>query len=349
MGNSYEGLCRLINAATKGSDGIYFTYTEATPIAFNPFYSGDKVYGIEKRDSLVAMILSLWLRGVRETPGENVSVSTAVDGYLLRVHSGDVSPSFNTFYEYVRDVFSCQDLREKEFDIINFLHVLKPFYKGGQYDYLLNSEEELDLLNRRFIIFEIDRIRDNEVLFQVVTLVLMETVINKMRRVTDARKVLVLEEAWQAIAREGMAQYIQYLYKTIRKYNGEVIVVSQEVDDIISSPVVKEAIIMNADTKILLDQKKNRNKFDKLRQVLGLTDREKAQILSINASPDSKRDYRELWIGLGGRQSAVYATETSREEKLAYLTEQEVKARIAALASELGDYEAAIGKIASEM
>ena len=205
-------------------------------------------------------------------------------------------------------------MREKDFDLENFLNVLEPYYRGGEYDYLLNSDRQLDLLSKRFIVFELDNIADNKVLYPVVTIIIMETFINKMRRLKGVRKVLLLEEAWKAIAKEGMAGYVKYLFKTVRKYFGEAVVVTQEVDDIISSPVVKESIISNADCKILLDQRKYANKFDGIQSLLGLTEKEKSQILSINLSNDPARRYKEVWIGLGGAQSAVYATEVSAEE-----------------------------------
>ena len=140
-----------------------------------------------------------------------------------------------------------------------------------------------------------------------------------------------------------MAEYLRYMYKTVRKYYGEAIVVTQEVDDIISSPVVKESIINNSDCKILLDQRKYMNKFDQIQALLGLTEKEKSQILSINPS----RLYKEVWIGLGGTQSAVYATEVSAEEYLAYTTEETEKVEVYRLAELLGgDIEAAIRQLA---
>ena len=144
-----------------------------------------------------------------------------------------------------------------------------------------------------------------------------------------------------------MSEYIRYLYKTVRKYFGEAVIVTQEVDDIISSPIVKETIINNADCKILLDQRKYINKFDQIQTLLGLTEKEKAQILSINLSNDPSRHYKEVWIGLGGVQSAVYATEVSDEEYLCYTTEESEKAEVFALAEKLdGDLESAIRQLA---
>ena len=151
----------------------------------------------------------------------------------------------------------------------------------------------------------------------------------------------------KALSTANMAEYLRYMYKTVRKYYGEAIVVTQEVEDIISSPVVKEAIINNSDCKILLDQRKFMNRFDAIQSLLGLTDKEKAQILSINQSNDPSRKYKEVWIGLGGVQSAVYATEVSAEEYLAYTTEETEKVEVYRLAEKLGDdIEAAIRQLA---
>ena len=321
-GNSYKGLCELIHRRTRGEDGIYLNYTDEAPICFNPFYVEDGVYDVEKRESIKTLILTLWKReDEAPTRSEEVALSNAVNLYLTKIKSDPaVVPSFDTFYEFVatdyRRLLQQKKVREKDFDWANFLNVLEPFYRGGEYDYLLNSNRQMDLLHKRFIVFELDNISENRTLLPVVTIIIMETFLAKMRRLQGVRKVLLLEEAWKAIAKEGMASYVKYLYKTVRKYFGEAIVVTQEVEDIISSPIVKESIINNADCKILLDQRKYRNKFDQIQTLLGLTDKERAQVLSINLSNDPARRYKEVFISLGGVQSAVYATEVSDEEYL---------------------------------
>ena len=354
-GNSYQGLCSLIHAKTKGRDGVYFTYTEEAPIAFNPFYVEDGVYDVEKRESLKTLLLTLWKRESEEpTRSEEVALSNAVNLYLSKLRADrSIVPSFDTFYEFVetdfRRLLEQKRVREKDFDLANFLNVLEPYYKGGEYDYLLNSDKQLDLLDKRFIVFELDNISSNRTLLPVVTLIIMETFISKMRRLKGVRKMILIEECWKALTSANMSSYIRYLYKTVRKYFGEAVVVTQEVDDIISSPIVKESIINNADCKILLDQRKYLSKFDGIQRLLGLTDKERAQILSINLSNDPKRLYKEVWIGLGGVQSAVYATETSIEEYLTYTTEESEKMQVMELAGKLGgDIEAAIRQLARE-
>ena len=153
----------------------------------------------------------------------------------------------------------------------------------------------------------------------------------------------------KAIAKEGMADYIRYLFKTVRKFYGEAVVVTQEVDDIISSPIVKESIVNNSDCKILLDQRKHLNKFSQIQSLLGLTDKEKAQILSVNMSNDPRRKYKEVWFGLGGVQSTVYATEVSLEEYMCYTTEESEKVEVEQLAEQLdGNIELAIKRLAEK-
>jgi len=140
--------------------------------------------------------------------------------------------------------------------------------------------------------------------------------------------MILIEEAWKAIAKEGMAEYIRYLFKTVRKFFGEAVVVTQDVEDIISSPVVKQAIINNSDCKILLDQSKYQNKFDQIQELLGLTEKEKALVLSINKANDPEKKYKEVFISLGGMLSKVYRTEVSPEEYFAYTTEEKEKIRV---------------------
>ena len=340
---------------THGEDGVYYTYTEEKPISFNPFYTDDYVFDVEKKDSIKTLLLTIWKsEDDKVSKTESGELGSAVNAYIERIKADrSIVPSFNTFYEYMRDDYRRElagreiKVEKSDFNIDNMLTTMRQYYRGGRYDFLLNSEENIDLLNKRFIVFEIDSIKENRELFPVVTIIIMEAFINKMRRLKGVRKQLIVEEAWKALSSANMAEYLRYMYKTVRKYFGEAIVVTQEVDDIISSPVVKESIINNSDCKILLDQRKYMNKFDQIQTLLGLTEKEKSQILSINMANNQSRLYKEVWIGLGGTQSAVYATEVSPEEYLAYTTEESEKTEVYRLAEKLGgDIEGAIRQLA---
>ncbi|MGN6602455.1 MAG: TraG family conjugative transposon ATPase [Ginsengibacter sp.] len=349
VGHSYKGLCQMVN-------GYYFTYDEDNPIRFNPFYieEGD-VPDTEKKESIKTLLLALWKKDNENfNRSEYVALSNALQLYYEKL-SKDLKlfPSFNTFYEFLKvdfvEVLKADKVKEKDFDVSNFLYVLRPYYKGGEFDYLLNATENLDLLKEKFIVFELDNIKDHPILFPVVTIIIMEVFISKMRKLKGIRKMILIEEAWKAIAKEGMAEYIKYLFKTVRKFFGEAVVVTQEVEDIISSPVVKQAIINNSDCKILLDQSKYQNKFEQIQELLGLTDKEKALVLSINKANDPTKKYKEVFISLGGVLSKVYRTEVSPEEYLAYTTEETEKVKVMEYAEKYGDIELGIAAYAEEL
>ncbi|UOQ69576.1 TraG family conjugative transposon ATPase [Hymenobacter volaticus] len=322
-GNSYKGLCEL-----KG--GVYFTYEEAKPISFNPFFVVGKP-DVEKRQSLHTLILTLWkFADEKVTQSESVSISNAIAQYYQLLETDlSIEASFNTFYEFLqgpyRDHLETVKVREKDFDLQNFLYVLSPYYRGGEYDYLLNSQKQLNLTQESFIVFELDNIKDHPILFPVVTLIIMDTFLQKMRQLNGVRKMILIEEAWKALATANMAEYIKYLFKTVRKFFGEAIVVTQEIDDIITNPIVKDTIINNAHCKILLDMNDFLSRFDDIQRMLSLSDKEKNLVLSINRNNRPGPKYNEVFISLGGRISKVYGVEVSKEEYVTYTTEQTEK------------------------
>jgi len=349
VGHSYKGQCDLVG-------GYYFTYTETNPIKFNPFYIDGGVLDTEKKESIKTLLLALWKKDDEVfTRSEYVALSISLQLYYEKLEREPaIFPCFNTYYEFLRDeyieVLKADKVKEKNFDVENFLYVLRPYYAGGEYSYLLNATENLDLLQQRFIVFELDNIKDHPILFAVTTIIVMEIFISKMRKLSGIRKMILIEEAWKAIAKEGMAEYIKYLFKTVRKFYGEAIVVTQEVEDIISSPIVKQAIINNSDCKILLDQSKYTNKFDLIQELLGLTEKEKTLVLSMNKANDPRRKYKEVFISLGGVLSKVYATEVSVEEYLAYTTEESEKMKLRLYTERMGgDINQGIQALASDL
>ncbi|MDB5232009.1 MAG: conjugation system ATPase, TraG family [Chitinophagaceae bacterium] len=338
VGHSYRGLCEMVG-------GYYFTYSESEPISFNPFHIEEtSLPDTEKKESIKALLLALWKK---DDESFNRSEYVALSSALQLYYEAPVPfRCFNSFYEFLRDQFvavlQTQQVRDRDFDVANFLYVLRPYYKGGEFDYLLNADKKLDLLEQSFIVFELDNIKDHPILFPIVTLIIMELFISKMRRLKGVRKVILIEEAWKAIARAGMAEYIKYLYKTVRKHFGEAIVVTQEIEDILSSDIIKQSIINNADCKILLDQSKYQNKFSQVQELLGLTDKEATLVLSLNKANDPALKYKEVFISLGGLVSKVYRVEVSPEEYLTYTTEEQEKMKVVAAAAKYASMEKGI-------
>lgn len=343
IGGSYKGLCELVG-------GYYFTYEEANPIRFNPFYIGEgDMLDTEKKESLKALLVALWKQENESfNRSEYVALSNALTGYFAMLKTAPtVFPCFDTFYEYLRDIYVHElkehRVKDKDFDVDNFLYVLRQFYDGGEFDYLLNAKENLDLLNQPFLVIELDNIKDHGILFPVVTLTVIELFVSKMRKLQGKRKVLLIDEAWKAIVKSGMAEFVKYAFKTIRKFNGIPGVVTQELDDLISSPIIKDTIINNADIKILLDMRKFMNKFDELQEVLGLSEKAKTMQLSVN------KENRELCIHLGGQMSKVVRNELCLEEYLAYTTDGKERVKVMEYAKKYGSYENGIKVLVQEI
>lgn len=240
--------------------------------------------------------------------------------------------SFNGFYDYA-DAFlpiyfqnKKHAIKEGEFNLRTFLFVLKDFYKGGRYGTTLNQSADSTLFEETFIVFEIDNVKDNPKLFPIVTLIIMDTFIQKMRMRKDKRKALIIEEAWKAIASKLMGGYILYLYKTVRKFWGEAIVVTQELDDIIGNAVVKDSIINNSDTFILLDQTKFKDNFHRIADILSLNKVEQNKIFTINNLNNKfgRARFKEFYLKRGSK-GEVYGNEVSIQQYLTYTTEKPEK------------------------
>ena len=247
------------------------------------------------------------------------------------------SLSFNTFYEFsvqrIPDI--CNENSILGIDFSTYRYMMKDFYRGGNHEKTLNENMDSSLFDETFIVFEIDSIKDDPLLFPLVTLIIMDVFLQKMR-IKKNRKVLVIEEAWKAIASPLMAEYIKFMYKTARKFWASVGVVTQEIQDIIGSEIVKEAIINNSDVVMLLDQSKFRERFNTIKAILGLTDVDCKKIFTINRleNKEGRSFFREVFIRRG-TTSGVYGVEEPHECYMTYTTERAEKEALKLYKTEL--------------
>ena len=231
--------------------------------------------------------------------------------------------SFNSYYEFaVERIPQIMKQQNIQFNIHDFATILQAFYKGGENESILNNDIDGSLFDEKFIVFEIDKVKDDPVLFPILTLIIMDVFTQKMR-IKKGRKCLVIEEAWKAIATPVMADYIKYLYKTARKHWAILVVVTQEIQDITSSPIVKEAIINNSDVFMLLDQSKFKDKFDDIKATLSLTDIDCKKIFTINRldNHEGRSRFQEVFIKRG-QDGEVYGVEEPPECYINYTTEK---------------------------
>lgn len=355
-GHSYSGLCAYYK-------GKYITYTDRKPITMNPFQIREDEYNIEKKDFLSTLVGLLW-KGADGTFSqvERDVISNVISAYYQTYFSMPVAEfaakvpkvgllNFNSFYEFA--LWKIPKIKQEEripFDIDEFRYVLKKFYKGGEFAPILNEPADQSLFTERFIVFEIDAVKENRVLFPIVTLIIMDVFIQKMRFRSTRRKALVVEEAWKAIASPLMASYLLYLYKTVRKFWGEAIVVTQELGDIIGNAVVKDSIINNSDTICLLDQTKFKDNYTAIAALLSINQTENLKIFSINQleNTEGRSRFKEVYIRRGSI-GEVYGVEVSIHQYLTFSTEKPEKSAVEVYVGHFGIYADALDRFVDDM
>ena len=359
MGDSYRALCHIIKEESGGKDGTYYTFEKGKPISFNPFRNIKRFSQAdsEAMNFLFTLMVTLWKNGkVEISSSAEKYVRESISAFLRQWqempgqagHDGS-DPVFNDYFEFVRDVFGdllkAEDAGKEYFDLKDYLISLEQFYKGGPYDYLLNSAESVNILEDRFVVFEIDHIKGDPVIYPITTLVIMDAFMEKMTSNSDF-KVMCIEEAWKAIMGTQMATYMLELWKTARKHRTSAMVVTQELKDITSSPIIKDSIVENSGVKILLDQTKYVNRFDVLASELSLSEDDKAMVLSLNRLKIPGASGREVFFNLGNKKSFVMRLEVSPEERIAFSSAKKDKLRLAAAVEKSGgSYIKAIKKL----
>ena len=328
-------LKNLILMIWKGSDSqipeIEFRIVEQIIIDYyDAYFNGFTRYTDEQREVLLKTLLAAPSRKNPNKPPREVDEMVRKQIEVLEARRAALKVSelnFNSFFDYSFDRLE-QICTENDITTISYSTystMLQPFYKGGAYEKILNENVDSALFDETFIVFEVDAIKENKKLFPIVTLIIMDVFLQKMR-IKKTRKVLVIEEAWKAIASPLMAEYIKFMYKTARKFWASVGVVTQEIQDIIGSEIVKEAIINNSDVVMLLDQSKFKERFDEIRKILGLTEVDCKKIFTINRleNKDGRSFFREVFIRRG-TTSGVYGVEEPHECYMTYTTERAEK------------------------
>ena len=361
-GGSYEGLCAVIREETGGRDGVHYTWDPGHPYAFAPF-GGWRDWGREG-DTGGGMSFFVSLLKIIWTPAGGWDATS--DAVLFRLIGdflggwpvdGD-DPLFEDFLRFLSDEIGPRIRREKGtepyrvggvevtpelFNIGALCVALDPYGKTGRFGFLLNEPRTPDLFSSRFVVFEVDAVSEMDpTLYALCTFCIIRAFERKMRSDSDGFRLMFIEEAWQAIATEGTADYLRALWKTARKYHTSATVVTQQVSDIISSPVIKDAILNNSPVKILLDQRSNAASFGEITSLLGLSPIEKALVRSVGRDLPENARYKEVFISLGGKRFGVYALEVSPEEALVYESDKVRKRPLLERARALGSIRRAV-------
>ena len=350
-GYSYEGLCSVIREESDGRDGIYLKWerqedSNVPGMSFNIFWDMDQ--WLSKSGDLNAdciglgfvqsVIQTIWKpQGGWDSASGNI-ITQILKDFCLNWQQSDRPPVFDDLFDFINtDIVPLLESEHgytvngvknttRNLDINSMCTALGAYAKKGAYRQLLNGTGRNDIFSSRFTVFEVDSIENmKDGFYEIAVLCIMNAFEAKMRAEQETHKVLIIEEAWKAIANETMAGYLLGLWKTARKLNTAAIVVTQEFDDIIASPVIKNTIMQNSDVKVILEQTMSRVVIDQLGEFLGLDDHQKALVLSLNRGMNSRYRYKEVFISLGSKLSGVYATEVSPQEAMAYESAQNKK------------------------
>jgi len=300
IGNSYKKLCQLVK-------GEYFTYDIDTPLQFNPFYIKGEEITVDKKVFLISLIIFLWKGDDPYLREEKQIIALYIDAYYDKILvDPSIFPCMSSFYEFV-DKNQVLDYEDKYFDKISFQLSLRDFH-DGKYTQVLNSREPVDLVQARFIVFEMDNIKDHPILFPLVTMLCIDVVMEKIRKMPSVKKSIFIDECWKPISKGEMAEFIKYLYKTVRKFYGEVAIATQDVEDILET-VAGPAMINNTDTMILLSHKKKMASKDKFAKHLSFSESDLEKLFST--------DKREVYVKVGNK-SNVYKVSVSPERYACY-------------------------------
>lgn len=354
-GDSYEGLCAVIREESGGADGIYYSWTAEHPYSFAPF-RGCRAWKDDPEGTGTGFIMSLlrimWEPASGWDPVRVNILHELVSAFIGSLPPEGEDPLFDDFLTFLSETMApriCGDkghepfhvggarVGREQFDIGAFCIALAPYGIGGRFGFLLNDRSPRDLFSSRFVVFEVDAVSEiDQTLYRICTFCIINAFERKMRGGDDAFRLLFIEEAWQAIASDDTAEYLRGLWKTARKYHTSATVVTQQVSDIISSEVIRDAIIGNSPVKILLDQQSNAASFDDICMMLGLSPVDRALVRSVGRGLAQGAPYKEVFITLGGKKSGVFALEVSPEEALVFESDKVRKRPLLELARECG-------------
>ena len=357
VGDSYEGLCSVIREESNGKDGIYHTWDKDHPITFDAFLGIEDWVdeaGRLQQDSdgvnfLLSFLQTLWAPKSGWNADSANILKQMVRDFVLSRRTIEQKPIFNDLRQHIitkiapqvhsASGYICDSVQvtKERFDIDGLILAMGDYAEGGAFGFLLNDRNPRDLFSSRFTVFEVDKLSGiNDSKFYSLCILCIMNSFNAKMRSTPGMKVMVIEEAWKAIANETMSGYLAGLWKTARKFQTSAVVVTQQVSDIMSSQVIRDTIIQNSSVRILLDQSNNRNSFSQLQELLGLTDHQRDIILSMNCLHRDGLKYREVFISLGDKKYGVYATEVSPEEAVCYESNKERKKPFLELSQRLG-------------
>lgn len=316
VGGSYKNLIEIVG-------GKYFEYDPENPISFNPFLcptdeNGNYLANEDKVGFIISLINLLWKE--KDKSIDNIEWAIFQDliprfykAFNENNRKGAVkeAPNLSKFIAWLKDfekeIKNDAALKNKfdRFDLIGLHICLEPFV-AGKYKQLLNSESILDISDHRLVCFDMARVKDDKRLYPIVAMLLTELSLDTIRKFPDEIKYFTMDEAWSMLS-EAMGEFVEYMYRTLRKNNGSMTIITQGIDEIVNSKV-GTAIINNAETKMILNHT-DKTQVEKVSKHLGFTKEEVNKIYSIRVN----KECREVFLKQGNN-SFVFVLEVPLAE-----------------------------------
>lgn len=263
----FEKLCDAIG-------GEYISFSQDGGQKLNPFelsglYSKDE-------DELRFKILSVsglvrMMMGGTLTPEEGAILDRAI---ILTYKEKGITPDPATHTKQpplLEDLYKI--LNSMSEDAAHSMAVRLEKYVRGSAAGIFDQRSNVDLRNT-FTVFSIrDLVDDLRPLAMYTMLDYIWTRVKKDKR----KRLLIIDEAWLMMQYPDAARFVYSIAKRARKYALGLTVISQDVDDFLSSEYGK-AVVSNAAMQILLKQ--SPTVIDKLQQIFYLTEGEKQFLLS---------------------------------------------------------------------
>jgi len=146
-------------------------------------------------------------------------------------------------------------------------------YTTGTFAGIFSQQSNVDI-NNTMVVFNI---RDLEEELRPVAMYIVLSHIWNIVRTRNARRMLIVDEAWQLMRYEDAANFMFSIAKRARKYNLGLTTITQDVGDFMESAMGK-AVVANASMHLFMKQ--STSAIDSLAQLFKLTDNEKKSLLN---------------------------------------------------------------------
>lgn len=351
IGGSYRSMIAL-------NGGKYFDSTEQKKFAFNPFLcdrdkNGKYLY-IDTTDAesaddqiktIVAIISYIWKAREQMMPAETAILRKSIIGFYDYVNNSSVGqnnerifPDMKAYRKYLQEVFKnrMSDFEKQKFEIEELILLLEP-YTDGELSFLLNAKENVDIVHDKLIAFDMEDASKKEY-FPLVAIITLQMIVDKIKKRQGMMKELIIDEALDFLQDEKFGDFIAYLYRTFRKKEGSITLAAQNILFLKNMPSgIKDSIIINCATKIILDHSEHRQNLPEIQSVLSINDEEIYMIESLQRTDR----WREFFIKMSN-DAFIFRNEVSDFAAVAFDSKQATVVRIKQLFKETGSTYTAI-------